>query len=124
MERAHVTVFSYGGQTRQQHLLWVKLHLPSSDCRRSDLTISSIAGVGIALPALSPSRRAAILDAVDSLAGQLSASSPVLALVLSFRLSLVARPQNFSPVGDAEVAFLDEASAAAWLEVSICQTCF
>ena len=102
----------------------VKLHLPSSEGRRSDLIISSIAGVGIALPALSPSRRAAVLDAVDSLASQLSASSPVLALVLSFRLSLIARPQNFYPVEGAEVAFLDEARAAAWLEVSICTPCF
>ena len=75
--------------------------------------------MGIALPALSPSRRAAVLDAVDSLASQLSASSPVLALVLSFRLSLIARPQNFYPGEGEELAFLDEAKAAAWLEVSI-----
>lgn len=85
--------------------------------------MSCIAGVGIALPALSPARRAAVLDAVDSLASQLSASSPVLALVLSFRLSLITRPQNFYPVEDIEVAFLEEARAAAWLEVSIRKPC-
>ena len=79
----------------------------------------SLAGVDIALPALSPSRRAAILDAVDSLASQLSTSSPVLALVLRFRLSLIACPQNFYPVEGADSAFLDEAKAAAWLRVKI-----
>ena len=104
--------------------MWVKPHLPLSDCRRSGHMSIFITGVGIALPAVSPSRRAAILAAVDSLASQLSASSPVLALVLSFRLSLIARPQNFYPVEGAESAFLDEGRAAAWLEVSICQACF
>ena len=75
-------------------------------------------GVGMALPALPISRRTAVLDAVDSLAGRLGASSPVLALVLRFRLGLLANPQNFYPAEGADLPFLDEQAAASWLEAS------
>ena len=58
------------------------------------------------------------MDAIDSLAGRLSASSPVLALILKFRLGLLADPQNFYPAEGAEFPFLDEQAAASWLEAS------
>lgn len=74
--------------------------------------------MGIALPALDVPRRTAVLDAVDSLAGQLNPGSQVLALVLKFRLGLMAQPQNFYPVAGTDLPFLDEARAAAWLEAS------
>ena len=75
-------------------------------------------GVSIALPALDGSRRTAILDALNSLAGRLNASSPVLALVLRSRLSMLAQPQNFYPAECADLPFLDERTAASWLEAS------
>lgn len=75
-------------------------------------------GVGTALPALPMARRTAVLDAVDSLAGRLGASSPVLTLVLKFRLSLIADPQNFYPAEGAGLPFLEEQAAASWLEAS------
>ena len=75
-------------------------------------------GVGMALPALPASRRAAVLEAVDGLAGRLSASSPVLPLVLKFRLGLLANPQNFYPAEGTDSPFLDEQAAASWLEAS------
>ena len=75
-------------------------------------------GVATALPALPTARRTAVLDAIDSLAGRLGASSPVLTLVLKFRLSLIADPQNFYPAEGAAVSFLEEQAAASWLEAS------
>ncbi len=75
-------------------------------------------GVGTALPALPLPRRTAVLEAIGSLAGRLSASSPVLALVLKFRLGLLADPQNFYPAEGADHPFLDEQAAASWLEAS------
>ena len=79
--------------------------------------------MGTALPALHASRRASVLDAVASLAGRLSASSPALALVLKFRLGLLANPQNFYPVEGTDLLFLNEEAAASWLEASPSQGC-
>jgi len=78
----------------------------------------SFTGVSIALPALDGSKRTAVLDALNSLAGRLNASSPVLALVLKSRLSMLAQPQNFYPAEGADLPFLEERTAALWLEAS------
>lgn len=82
-------------------------------------TGESLAGVGIALPALDAPRRKAILDAVDSLAARLDSSSAVLALVLRFRLDMLAHPQYFYPIEEGSLPFLDEYTAASWLEVCL-----
>ena len=75
--------------------------------------------MGIALPPLDAPRRKAVLDAVDSLAARLDSSSAVLALVLRFRLELLAHPQYFYPIEEGSLPFLDEHTAASWLEVCL-----
>ena len=75
--------------------------------------------MGIALPALDALRRKAVLDAVDSLAARLNSRSAVLALVLRFRLDMLAHPQNFYPIEQGSLPFLDEQTAASWLEVCL-----
>lgn len=47
----------------------------------------------------------------------------MLALVLKFRLGLLANPQNFYPVEGTDLLFLNEEAAASWLEASPSQGC-
>ncbi len=82
-------------------------------------TCECLAGVGVALPALDAPRRKAILDAVDSLAARLDSSSVVLGLVLRFRLDMLAHPQKFYPGEQDSLSFIDEQTAASWLEVCL-----